>query len=135
MPVSEAQKRAIKKYQEKNRDKMLEYTRRFHEGHPQYRKQYYWQNVDKERAVSRRYQKRIYDYRREAEVFRRILLEPYEEPPSRVRALVASIPPLVELPSLPVITPEPDWIPEEMFHRFFHEEIDAFYAQHGRRTQ
>ena len=55
MVLSDAQKRAMKKYQQKNKEMMAANTQRYRETHPGYNKTYYHSNLEYNRERSREY--------------------------------------------------------------------------------
>ena len=61
MSLTDAQKRAIKSYQPKNKAKFAEMSRNYREKNPNYTHDYYYANLDANRLRSRVYQDRRYN--------------------------------------------------------------------------
>jgi len=66
MVLSDAQKRAMKKYQQKNKELMAANTQRYRETHPEYTKTYYYTNLEATRERCRVAQARKYQFTKEA---------------------------------------------------------------------
>ena len=74
MAASEAQKRAMKKYQQTNREKCILLSRKYKEDHPDYNANYYRNNLEKERERLKLYQRNRYLYIKEARRLANIFL-------------------------------------------------------------
>lgn len=66
MPVTEAQKRAMKKYQQSHPEVHRQHQKKYVEDHPECRREYYYANLEKERERSRLYSQRKNCFLREA---------------------------------------------------------------------
>ena len=75
MSLTDAQKRAIKSYQPKNKAKFAEMSRNYREKNPNYTHDYYYANLDANRLRSRVYQDRRYKFIQEAKRLSKILIE------------------------------------------------------------
>ena len=53
MPVTEAQKRAMKKYQQSHPEVFRQHRRKYVADHPEYKREYYYANLEWERERSR----------------------------------------------------------------------------------
>jgi len=74
MPVTDAQKRAMKIYQQKNKEKFAERNRQYKEANPNYNHEYYYGNLERNRERCRDIQDRRYKFIQEATRLRKILL-------------------------------------------------------------
>ena len=75
MVLSDAQKRAMKKYQQKNKEMMAENSQRYRETHPGYNKTYYHSNLEYNRERSRLFQDRKNMFMQEARRLSRICID------------------------------------------------------------
>ena len=66
MPLTDAQKRAMKTYQPKNKDKFAGISRQYRNDNPTYTHDYYYANLERNRERSREYQDRRYKFIQEA---------------------------------------------------------------------
>jgi hypothetical protein len=66
MPVTEAQKRAMKKYQQSHPEVCRQHRKKYVENHPEYKRGYYYANLEQERERSRLYSQRRNCFLREA---------------------------------------------------------------------
>jgi hypothetical protein len=75
MVLSDAQKRAMKKYQQKNKEMMAENTQRYRDTHPGYNKTYYYSNLEYNRERSRLFQEQKNRFMQEAMRLSRICID------------------------------------------------------------
>ena len=71
---AEAHKIAMKKYQQKNKEKYVESSRQYREQNPNHNQEYYLLNAERIREHSRKYQDRRYKFIQEANRLSKILL-------------------------------------------------------------
>ena len=74
MPVTEAQKRAMKKYQQSHPEVFRQHRRKYVADHPEYKREYYYANIEWERERSRLYSQRKNCFLREAKRLSNICL-------------------------------------------------------------
>ena len=74
MPVTEAQKRAMKKYQQSHPEVFRQHRRKYVADHPEYKREYYYANLEWERERSRLYSQRKNCFLREAKRLSNICL-------------------------------------------------------------
>ena len=74
MPVTEAQKRAMKKYQQSHPEVFRQHRRKYVADHPEYKREYYFANIEWERERSRLYSQRKNCFLREAKRLSNICL-------------------------------------------------------------
>lgn len=74
MTLTDAQKRAMKKYQQIHKEKFVEKSRQYREQNPTYTHDYYYANLERNRERSRVIQDRRYKFIQEANRLSKILL-------------------------------------------------------------